>query len=53
MSTIPSTRDAILEAFRSLPPDEQRAVADAVNQELLMATYTAEQSVEPRPGHPG
>ena len=34
MPTIPSTQEAILQAFRSLSPEEQREVAKAVNQEL-------------------
>lgn len=53
MPTIPSTREAILEAFRSLPPQEQRAVAEEVNQALQTSGYAAGQPTEPRPGRPG
>lgn len=37
MAALPATREAILEAFRSLPWHEQRAVAAAVNQEMQAA----------------
>lgn len=53
MATIPSTREAILEAFRGLPPDEQRAVADEVNRELQAAGADTTSSNEPHPGRPG
>lgn len=53
MTTIPATREAILEAFRGLPPQEQRAVAEAVNQVLQTTGYAAGQPTEPRPGQPG
>ena len=55
MPTIPSTREAILEAFRSLPPEEQREVAEAVNQELHRSGMSTgrDQSGQPHPGSPG
>lgn len=65
MAALPSTREAILEAFRGLPLHEQRVVADAVNQEIQTAE-SAEAVVdqqetvspdtmsrEPRPAQPG
>lgn len=53
MSTIASTREAILAAFRGLPPDEQRAVADAVNLELQTAGAALGNASEPHPGQRG
>jgi hypothetical protein len=55
MPTIPSTREAILEAFRGLPLEEQREVAEAVNQELHRSEIStgADQSGQPHPGSPG
>lgn len=38
MASIPSNREAILEAIRGLPPKEQRDIAEEVSREFLRTT---------------